>query len=462
MTCSNMAENHSNLLGRLANSVRNHKILSLVVVIVVVAGLVTWHAEAAKSTSGGYLTRRVTTGDIASTVSAQATVQATQEVVLSFKNSGYVQSVSVSQGQYVTAGEVLAQEQSTDYQAQLEQAQASLSSAQAAYAKLVATQPDQVAQAQSQLTQAQSNLDLAKTTLAQDEALYAAGAISQTTLNSAQNTYQTDQAQVQSDQSNLTITANTGSVTEAADAVKTAQAGVTLAQDNLTGCEIVSSMNGYVTNLNGNTGEWTQGGAPASSASSSSTTSSQFTITVDSNQLELLAEINEADIAKVSNGDQATFTVNAFPNQTFTGKITSLAADATTVQGVQYYQAYASIDNQNGLKNGMPATMTIITAQANNAVVISRSALDYAATLVRGPNANADYVAILSGGKPKLVPVTVGIENDTMAQITSGLSAGQEVIMGSLAPGQAKSSAASATQGHGPSATTRAVHMIGG
>ncbi|HUW64515.1 MAG TPA: efflux RND transporter periplasmic adaptor subunit [Spirochaetia bacterium] len=433
-----MADKHSNLFNRLAQSVRHHKIISIVVVVVVLAGLVTWRAEAAKSTKGGYLTRRVTTGDIASTVSANATVQATQEVVLSFKNSGYVQNVSVTQGQFVKAGTVLAQEQASDYQAQLDQADANL-----------AKVPDEIDQAKASLTQAQNNLDLAKTTLAQDEALFAAGAISKSTLQSTQNSYQNDLVAEQSAQSNVNMAVNTDALT--------AQAGVTLAQNNLTGCEIVSTMDGYVVNINGNTGEWTQGGAPASSASSSSTSSSQFTISVSSNQLELLAEINEADIAKVSTGNKVTFTVDAFPNQTFTGQITSLAAEATAVQGVQYYQAYVSIDNQTGLKAGMPAAINIIFAQKSNVVVVPRAALDYAAGLAKG---GGSHVAVLSDGKPQLVPVQTGIQNNSLVEITSGLTAGQQVILSGQ--GLTRSSSTSQDQGQGPSTTGRAMHIIGG
>jgi HlyD family secretion protein len=452
-----MAEQHSNLFNRFAGSIRHHKIISILVAVVILAGLATWRMEAAKAKSGGYLTARVATGDIASTVSANATVQATHDVVLSFKNSGYVQSVAVTQGQFVKAGTVLATEQASDYQAQLQQAEASLQTAQANYDKL----PDQVNQAQAQLSQAQSNLGLAKTTLAQDEALFAAGAIAKSTLQSAQNTYQNDLAQVQSAQSNLNMTSNSGSL---AAQVKSAQAGVTLAENNLAGCQITTPMDGYVVNISGSTGEWTQGGAPASAASSSSTSSSQFTIEVASNQLELLAEINEADIAKVSVGNKVTFTVDAYPNKTFSGQITSLAAEATAVQGVQYYQAYVSIGDQTGLKAGMPAAINIISAQKSNVVVVPRAALDYAAGLVRSGSrtGNASFVAVLSNGKPQLVRVQTGIENNSMVEITSGLTAGRQVILGSRQTTGVTAGGQTQGQRQGPSTTGRAIHMIGG
>jgi len=449
-----MGEKESNILIRIGRGIRRHRTISIVVAaVLVLGGLATWRVQAAQSQKGGYLTMPVTYGDIATTVSANATVEPTQETVLSFKNSGYVQDVNVTQGQFVKAGTVLAVEQASDYQAQLDQAEASLQTAQANLAKV----PDEINQAKASLDQAQANLDLAKTTLDQDEALAAAGAISKSALNSAQNAYQNAESAYESAQASLNMAQNTDGPTAQA-AVKSAQAQVTQAQNNLAGCQIVSTMDGYVVNINGSAGQWTQGGAPPAS---SSTTSSQFTITVSSSQLELLAEINEADIAKVGMGDQVTFTVDAFPSQTFTGRITSLAAEAAAVQGVQYYQSYMSIDDQTGLKAGMPAAVNIVAAQKSHVLVVPRSALDFAATLARGRGGN--HVAVLTNGKPQLVTVQTGIMNNSLVEITSGLSAGQRVVLSarSATAGSGRSQGQQG-QGQGPSSTQRAYRMIGG
>jgi len=441
-----MAEQRQNLFNRFAQSVRRHKIMTVVVVLLVLAGLAGWRMEKARAQSGGYFTARAAIGSIAITVSANATVVATQDVILSFKNSGYVQSVTVSEGQFVKAGTVLATEQASDYRAALEQAEATLESAQAGYAKV----PDEIREAQTQLDQAQSNLDLAKTTLAQDEALYAAGAIPLSSLQNAQNTYRNDLAAYQSAQSNLDMAENTDART-AQSQVESAEAGVTLAQNNLAGCEITAPMNGYVVNINGSTGEWTVGGAPPAN---SSTTSNQFYIEIASNRLELSAEINQADIAKVSIGDPVTFTVDAYPGKTFSGKVATLAAEAQDVEGVQYFQSYITIDDQTGLKAGIPAAVNIISTQKNNVLVVPRAALDYAATLARG---GGTYVAVPANGQPRLVPVKTGIENDSLTEITSGLEPGQTVILGSRTGG-----GQTQLQQHGPSATGQAMHMIGG
>jgi len=429
VTCSNMAEKYSNLFRRLVQNVRRRKIISMVVLVLVLAGFAAWRADAAKSTSGGYLAGKVAYGDITSAVSVNATVEPTEETVLSFKNSGYVENVYVTKGQFVKAGTVLAKEQSSDYQAQLDEAEAGLESAQANYGELVAKQPDQVNQAKAQLAQAQSNLDLAKTTLAQDEALYAAGAISRSTLSSAQNACQNDLAQYQSDESNLNEVQNTAGLTQAADSVKTAKAQVTLARNNLSGSDIVATMDGYVVDISGNTGQYTEGGASSSSSSSSTTSSSQFTITLSSNKLELLAEVNEADIAKVSTGDKVTFTVDAYADKTYTGAITSLAAEATEVQSVEYFESYVSIDDQTGLKAGLPATVDIISSQKSHVLLVPRSAVDYGTTFANGKSGS--FVVVVSNGKQQLTPVRTGLKTDSEVEIESGLTAGQEVVLSS-------------------------------
>ena len=456
VTCSNMGEKESSVINRIGRGILRRRAISIVLAaVLVLGGLGAWRIAAAKSQKGGYLTVPVTYGDIATTVSANATVEPTQETVLSFKNSGYVQAVYVAEGQFVKAGTVLAVEQASDYQAQLEQAEATLETAQAGLAKV----PDEINQAKASLAQAQANLDLAKTTLYRDEALAAAGAIAKSQLDSDQNAYQNAESAYQSAQANLNMAENTDEATAEA-AVKSAQGQVTQAENNLAGCQIVSTMDGYVVNINGSAGQWTVGGAPPTS--SSSTTSSQFTITISSSQLELLAEINEADIGKVSVGDKITFTVDPYPNKTFTGQITSLAAEAAAVQGVQYFQSYMSIDDQTGLKAGLPAAVTIVAAQKSHVLVVPRSALDFGATLARGRTGS--YVAVLNNGKPQLVPVQTGIVNDSTAEITSGLSPGQLVILSQRQSSGAPSAALSGQQGQkqGPFTTQRAYHMIGG
>ena len=121
---------------------------------------------------------------------------------------------------------------------------------------------------------------------------------------------------------------------------------------------------------------------------SGTSTATQFEIIITSTQLLIDADVNEADISKVSVGQPVTFTVDTYPNDTFTGKIIALSPNATTVSNVQMYEAHISIDDYSKLKSGMPATINIITASANNVILIPQSALTYSKT----------YLASLSRG----------------------------------------------------------------
>jgi HlyD family secretion protein len=263
-----------------------------------------------------------------------------------------------------------------------------------------------------------------------------------------------------------------------------AQSQVEQAQNNLTNSSIIAPFDGYIATISGNPGMWTGGGAVASGTS----TATQFGIIITSTQLLIDADVNEADISKVGVGQLVTFTVDTYPNETFTGKIIALSPNATTVSNVQMYEAHMSIDDYSKLKSGMPSTINIITASANNVILVPQSALTYArtylASLARGSgsnqgrqgSANASQggtgastsqggsqgsanssqnrgtVLVLVNGKPQIKRVQTGLSDDVNTEITSGLNAGDIVVTGASTPGKAS---ASATTSGTTSGTTR-------
>ncbi|MGD0153533.1 MAG: efflux RND transporter periplasmic adaptor subunit, partial [Thermacetogeniaceae bacterium] len=293
--------------------VKNRKVLIVTVLVVLVAGFFGWRYLASTKKSSGYTTTKAAYGDVQVTISASGNIVAVQSVALTFKSSGYVQACYVKLGDTVKAGQALALEQTSDLQSSLDQAEANLESAQASYDKLVATKPQQIAQAQA-------NADNAKATLDSDQQLLAVGAISQSDLNTADYQYKTAALTLAQTQSNADVIA-------AAAQVKNAQAQVTSAQNNLDNAQITAPFDGYISTITGNPGMWTGGGA----SSSSTSTATQFEIIMTSKDLQIDAEINEADISKVSVGQSVTFTVDTYPNQSFTGKIIALSPNASTV-----------------------------------------------------------------------------------------------------------------------------------
>jgi len=335
-------------------------VLIIALAVILAAGGQAWRLRATADKNTGYTTARVAYGDIEETIGASGNVVAEQSVTLTFKTQGYVKACYVKLGDRVTAGQILALEEASELQSSLDQALASLESAQASYSKLLATKPHQIARSQAQA-------DIARATVERDQQLLAIGAISQATLDADNLAYQSALYTLAQDQSNADVIA-------AAAQVKNAQAQVATARDNLENAEMIAPFDGYISSISGNAGQWTGSGT----SSSSSTT--QFSIVMTSIELQIDAQINEADISKASVGQAVTFTVNTYPNETFTGKIAALSPNATTVSNVQMYEALISIDDYSKLRSGLPASITIITASAGNVLVISQTALTYGRT----------------------------------------------------------------------------------
>jgi HlyD family secretion protein len=445
--------------------------LTLIITVLVVlaaAGWLGWHYyTAASKKSGGYTTATAASGNIQVTVSASGNVIAVQSVALTFKSQGYVQSCNVNLGDLVASGQILATEQTSDLQASLDQAEASLQSAQANYNKLLSTESQEVAQAQAQVDQAKTALADAKDTLDRDQQLLGIGTVSQTTVDSDTNAYQQATTQLDSAQYTLAQDQTHADVTAAGDQVESAQSQEAQAQSNLTDANIVAPFSGYVSTISGNPGMWTGGGAVASGTS----TATQFEIIMTSTQLEIDGDVNEADISKVSIGQLVTFTVDTYPTTTFTGRIIALSPSATTVSNVQMYEARMSIDDYSKLKSGLPATISIITASANNVLIVPKTALLYVRTYqaslaksskVKQSAANAggstaaqsaasSSVVMLVNGQPQVKKVVTGLTDSVNVEIISGLNAGDLVVTGSTTAAKAaNTTTTSASQGGGP------------
>jgi HlyD family secretion protein len=236
---------------------------------------------------------------------------------------------------------------------------------------------------------------------------------------------------------------------------------------------------------------------------SGTSTATQFEIILTSTQLEIDGYINEADISKVKAGQPVTFTVDTYPGQTFTGKIASLSPNATTVSSVQEYEAHISIDDYGKLKSGLPATISVITASANNVILVPQSALTYSHTYLESlagsgegmrfqigsgqaankgssgsqggpmifhsqggqtpspgnsqtgalssqsganPSQSVGLVVVLVNGKPQIGMVTTGLSDDVNVEITSGLKAGDIVATSSSIPAKTSGSTSNSGQ----------------
>jgi len=171
-----------------------------------------------------------------------------------------------------------------------------------------------------------------------------------------------------------------------------------------------------------------------------------FLIATDLTKMEVDTNVSEADIGNVKDGEKATFTVDAFPNRIFKGTVSQVRQSPQTIQNVVTYDVVLSVDNEDlALKPGMTAASRIVTAERTDVLRVPSQALRYsprglkaaartAATSASGQPAavggSQSAVYVLREGRPVRVPVTVGLDDDTHAEIVKGdLQPGEQVIV---------------------------------
>src|SRR5262249_15415064 len=149
---------------------------------------------------------------------------------------------------------------------------------------------------------------------------------------------------------------------------------------------LIAPTDGTVASLNGAVGQWISGGptsSSSSSSSSSSTTSSStgsaFITLMDVSAPQVQAQISEADIGKIQPGQEANFTLTASPGRTFTGTVASIQPSGTTTSNVVTYNVLVSVDKTDvTMLPSMTATVSIITQEADNAILVPNAAISYA------------------------------------------------------------------------------------
>lgn len=391
--------------------------------------------------SGGektqYATDPAQKGALTVTVSATGNLKPINQVDVGSEQSGLITHVYVDVNDRVTRGQLLASLDTSRLQDSVNQAQASLAAAQASVGE-------------AQATLAQANATLAR----QEEVFRLSGGRvpSRTELDAAR----ADQRR-----------AVAGLAASRAQ-VAAQQAALGTAQTNLSKARIYSPVTGVVLSRDIE---------PGQTVAASFNAPVLFTIAEDLRQMELEVAIDEADVGQVSDGQQASFTVDAFPGRRFPARITrvnvgsnatssssSSSTTSSTSGQVVAYTAILSVDNGDQiLRPGMTATADIVTSQKHDVLLIPNAALRFrpaaggassssggiASAIVPGPRrgnsgatrtttttrgAQQTVYVLGDDGQPRAVQVTTGDTNGTLTEVTSGdLRAGMRVITGTLA-----------------------------
>ncbi|HXF06093.1 MAG TPA: efflux RND transporter periplasmic adaptor subunit [Blastocatellia bacterium] len=330
-----------------------------------------------KAADSEYFFGTVERGSIRNVVNATGTVQAVVTVQVGSQVSGQIQALYADFNSVVKRGQLLAKIDPRNFEAQVENARATLLAAEARVRTVEAELNTQMANLQS----ARANLEAAR--VARDNMklifdryteLYRSGVASQNDYDTAKANYDSavaryNQAAAAVEQVQAQMNATRAQLEQAKAQVEQAKADLNRALVNLEYTNIYSPVDGVVISRNVDVGQTVAASLQAPTL---------FVIANDLTKMQVNANIDEADIGKISDRVDVRFTVDAYPGDTFTGKIVEVRLNPQTVQNVVTYSVIISVDNsQLKLKPGMTANITITVDQRENVLKVPNAALRY-------------------------------------------------------------------------------------
>lgn len=332
-----------------------------------------------KETKLAFNTTKVEVGTIQTTITATGTIEPVTSVTVGTQVSGIVSKLYVDYNSVVKKGQVIAELDKTNLTSELKTTQANLASAQ-------------------------SSLDYELNNYNRYKTLYEKGLVSADEYETARLSY-----------------------LRAKEQVTTARESVQKAQTNLGYATITSPIDGVVLSKSVEEGQ---------TVAASFNTPELFTIAQDLTNMRVIADIDEADIGGVKEGQRVSFTVDAFPDDLFEGMVTQVRQQATTSSNVVTYEVVISARNDDlKLKPGLTANVTIYTLEKSNVLLVTAKALQFMpneALLQEGQKIE-DVEAprklwTLEGNTFKAHAVETGTTNGVVTEIVSGVSEGTEVL----------------------------------
>lgn len=345
---------------------RVKKYLILIVILValgLIGGFFLYPTIGQKGTGQKFRTVKVERGEISSVVTATGTINPVVTVLVGSQISGTIKELHADFNSRVKEGQVIAQIDPAIFEAQVEQGRANLLNAQA-----------NLSNAQANLKNAQANLSKAeiavvdtKRTLERNKELIEKKVIAQATLDTAQTNY--DTAIAQREVAKAQLESARSQVESSRAQVEQARAGLKVADTNLKYTTIRSPVNGIVISRNVDVGQTVAASLQAPTL---------FMIAKDLTRMQVDTNVSEADIGRVAKDQDATFTVDAYPERTFRGKVLEIRNAPITVQNVVTYDVVIQVDNSDlRLKPGMTANVSVQIEHKENILKIPNSALRF-------------------------------------------------------------------------------------
>ena len=355
----------------------------LVVAVVIIVAIVAWALSGSKKEEQiSFETAAVAPANIMNSITATGTIEPVTSVTVGTQVSGIVSKLYVDYNSVVKKGQVIAELDKTNLMSQLNSAKT------------------QLATAQSQLNYQTTNFNRYKT-------LYQKGLVAADDFDSAKLSY-----------------------TQAKEQVAAAKEEVQRAQTNLGYATITSPIDGIVLSKSVEEGQ---------TVAASFSTPELFTIAQNLTNMQVVADVDEADIGDVKEGERVSFTVDAYPDDTFEGTVKQVRQEATTTNNVVTYEVVISAPNADlKLKPGLTANVTIYTAERKGVLSVPSKALRFTPQketvgkmkIVDQTGNAKNKVWSIEGNSIVAHKVNIGMTDGTNTQILNGISAGVKVVTG--------------------------------
>lgn len=360
----------------------NKKKALVIAAVAAIATLAVWLLSGGKKEEKiTFDTAAVAPANIMNSITATGTIEPVTSVTVGTQVSGIVSKLFVDYNSVVKKGQVIAELDKTNLMSQLN------------------TAKTQLATAQSQFNYQTANYKRYKT-------LFEKGLVAADDFDNAKLSY-----------------------TQAKEQVVSAKEEVQRAQTNLGYATITSPIDGVVLSKSVEEGQ---------TVAASFSTPELFTIAQDLTNMQVVADVDEADIGDVKEGERVTFTVDAYPDDTFEGKVKQVRQEATTTNNVVTYEVVISAPNADlKLKPGLTANVTIYTAERKGVLSVPSKALRFTPQketvgkmkIVDVANAK-NKVWTIEGNSIVAHKVNIGMTDGTNTQIVGGIAEGTKVITG--------------------------------
>ena len=360
----------------------NKKKALVIAAVAAIAVLAVWLlSDGKKEEKITFDTAAVAPANIMNSITATGTIEPVTSVTVGTQVSGIVSKLFVDYNSVVKKGQVIAELDKTNLMSQLN------------------TAKTQLATAQSQLNYQTANYKRYKT-------LFEKGLVAADDFDNAKLSY-----------------------TQAKEQVASAKEEVQRAQTNLGYATITSPIDGVVLSKSVEEGQ---------TVAASFSTPELFTIAQDLTNMQVVADVDEADIGDVKEGERVTFTVDAYPDDTFEGEVKQVRQEATTTNNVVTYEVVISAPNADlKLKPGLTANVTIYTAERKGVLSVPSKALRFTPQketvgkmkIVDAANAK-NKVWTIEGNSIVAHKVNIGMTDGTNTQIVGGIAEGTKVITG--------------------------------